>query len=99
MWIFFTIAMLYLTFLRVMYTKGLVDDWNNSLMIYIEYCFDNPESYKELTLQELLKYELKTVNWWYRLDCWTINDIIEDKDIIRKITWNRSNYLEEYRDK
>lgn len=93
MCIFFTITLIYLTFLRVMYIKGLVDDWNNSLMIYIKYCFNNPNAYRELTLEELLKYELKLVNWWYRLDCWLIIDIIEDKDMIRKITWKRDEYL------
>jgi len=90
-WIFFTLVLFLLTFLRVVYIRSLCDDWNNSLSIYIHKLKQVALPYRERPIERVMEARINPWKYWWRLDCWLIKDIIMDEYLITDVINARSN--------
>lgn len=83
--IFITLNLLLAIFLRVTYIRGLIDDWNNNLNIYLRKLETTPIYYRERSVEYVQSRFLNPWYYWYRLDCWTIERIIVDDYLIKDV--------------
>ena len=79
-------------YLRIMYTKGLVDDWNHYLNIYLHsnYYYEEAEF---IGINYFLEYKLKLGKYWWRFDCWTIDSMVDDKMLIRDVNIIKQTHI------
>lgn len=71
-------------FIRIYYTKGLIDDWNYYLNNYLHshYFYEEAEF---IGINYFLEYKLKLWKYWWRFDCWTIDSMVDDKILIKDV--------------
>ncbi len=82
--IFFTLTVLWLIVLRITYLTGLFADWNFYLDIYIVQTKNKPKAnINHINWME--KQRLKPYKYWWRLDIWSIKQIIKDPFLIDDI--------------
>jgi hypothetical protein len=70
--------------LRYMFIKGLADDWNPELTIYIESLKNNPAVTRQ-TVAWVEKRIIKKWHYYFRLNVWSINKIVNDPFLIQEI--------------
>lgn len=77
--------LLFVSLVRIWYMKAIIADWNHYLDIYIQRCINNHPHSFIINTDYLKSLFLKTYKYWWRLDCWTIRDIIQDHNIIVEV--------------
>ena len=82
--IFFTLVFVLFISIRVIYIIGLARDWNTELKIYLTKCSHLPHMMPR-TINWYKKYYINAWKYWWRLDCWLIKHIIDDKLLIEEI--------------
>lgn len=70
--------------IRVHYINALCDDWNYYLSIYIKNR-DEQEDCSSNRLDYFKKYQIKGWKYYFRIDVWFIEDIINDPFLIDDI--------------
>lgn len=84
--IYFVISMVVFMFslYRQTFIKGLADDWNAELTIYIQKLNNNPAVLPQ-TIAWMEKYKINKWHYYFRLDVWSIKKIINDPFLIQEI--------------